>query len=129
MSRIPIISIFIATLFLSFSALAEQYGGIGIMYGEDGRGGFYVQDVYANSPAEQAGVQVYDKIISIEGVSTYGMTSNGVSARIRGVIGTKVTVVFENLRHEQRALTMVRALIDHPMPTEEMPSEVLASLN
>lgn len=44
------------------------------------------------SPAERAGVQPLDLILEIDGVSTVGLTLDEAAARMRGPVGTSVTL-------------------------------------
>jgi len=70
------------------------YTGIGILLlSKSGR--FYVRRVFPGSPAERAGLREFDRILTIDGQSTEGMSSEDVSGRIRGPGGTTVTLTVQ----------------------------------
>lgn len=58
-------------------------------------GRIYVTAVIPGSPAEQAGVRDFDRILRIDGTSTDGMDIGQVSGLIRGVTGTPVTLTLQ----------------------------------
>lgn len=55
-------------------------------------GKIYVSSVIPGSPAEQAGVRDFDRILRIDTTSTDGLDVSRVSSLIRGVAGTPVTL-------------------------------------
>lgn len=70
------------------------FTGIGILLlSKDGK--FYARLVFSGSPAQRAGLQPFDRIVAIDGVSTEGMTTEQVSGRIRGPQGTSVTLTIQ----------------------------------
>ena len=44
------------------------------------------------TPASRAGIKAYDKIVKIDGVSTKGITIQQAVNKLRGKVGTKVTI-------------------------------------
>lgn len=73
--------------------LNKVYGGIGaLIYKPDLDGNVIINEPYENSPAALAGLRPGDEIVSIDGVSTHGLTSAEASERMRGEPGT--TAVF-----------------------------------
>ena len=73
--------------------LNKVYGGIGAIIAKpDVDGNVIINEPYENSPAALAGLRCGDEILSIDGVSTHGLTSAESSERMRGEPGT--TVVF-----------------------------------
>ncbi|HLA25466.1 MAG TPA: S41 family peptidase [bacterium] len=58
-------------------------------------GRIYVTSVIPGSPAEQAGVRDFDRILRIDNTSTEGMEISQVSSLIRGLTGTPVTLTLQ----------------------------------
>lgn len=75
-----------------------RYGGTGMSIGQSSVGGgptfTVVERVFPNTPAEEAGVQEGDHIISVDSMSTAGLPLAKVSEALRGRIGSTVTVVY-----------------------------------
>jgi carboxyl-terminal processing protease len=97
-----------------------QFEGIGVSVSEDKRGLRIVQ-VYANSPAIDAGVLKDDLITGVNGKSISGQPSDVSTAKIRGKAGTtvKLTVITPSTGRK-RELTLRRAKVDIPAATGEM---------
>jgi carboxyl-terminal processing protease len=75
--------------------LAGQYGGIGAsVTTTDGQ--ITIALVNPGFPAEAAGLQVGDVILEIDGVSTSGMTTEDVVAKVKGAAGTQVTLLVQH---------------------------------
>lgn len=77
----------------SRNSLGNAYGGVGMLI-EDQQGTFTVAKVYPHTPAEAGGVQLGDRIVSVNGTSTSGMKLEGVSGRLTGTPGSSVRVTF-----------------------------------
>jgi carboxyl-terminal processing protease len=77
----------------SRNALGNAYGGVGMLI-EDQQGVFTVAKVYPNTPAEAGGVQLGDRIVAVDDVSTSGSKLEDVSGRLTGTPGTTVRVRF-----------------------------------
>ena len=77
----------------SRNSLGNSYGGVGMLI-EDQQGVFTVAKVYPHTPAEAGGVQLGDRIVSVNGVSTSGLKLEGVSGRLTGTPGSNVRVTF-----------------------------------
>jgi carboxyl-terminal processing protease len=71
-----------------------RYGGTGMLIGEQSAGVFVVDRVFPNTPAEDAGVREGDRIVSVDTTSTANLALSKVSDLLRGVVGTKVSVVY-----------------------------------
>ncbi len=71
-----------------------KYGGIGsiIQQREDK---VYIADPYEGKPAQKAGILAGDRILSVNGTSTKGLTVSEVSNNLRGVPGTTVVLKLE----------------------------------
>jgi carboxyl-terminal processing protease len=77
----------------SRNSLGNAYGGVGMLI-EDQQGVFTVAKVYPHTPAEGGGVQLGDRIVSVNGTSTAGLKLEGVSSRLTGTPGSTVRVSF-----------------------------------
>ena len=71
-----------------------RYGGTGMLIGEQSAGVFVVDRVFPNTPAEDAGVREGDRIVSVDSTLTATLALSKVSDLLRGVVGTKVSVVY-----------------------------------
>jgi carboxyl-terminal processing protease len=90
--------------------------GIGAQLDQDAQGDVVVMSPIAGSPAQAAGLQAKDIILSIDGQSTAGMSVGTAVTKIRGTKGTKVTLVV--LRgEEQKSFTITRDAISVPTAT------------
>jgi carboxyl-terminal processing protease len=70
---------------------STRYAGIGITIAPR-NGGFYVLEVYPNTPAERAGFRSGDRFTEVDGLSTEGMTTDQLVSHLRGQPGTTVSV-------------------------------------
>ncbi|XID94412.1 S41 family peptidase [Paenibacillaceae bacterium WGS1546] len=71
--------------------LEQKFVGVGIVMRED-KTGIYVEDVLSGGPAEAAGVQPGDLLVSADGTSFKGKTMEEVQETIRGEEGTIVSL-------------------------------------
>lgn len=71
-----------------------QYGGIGALIHYK-NGIVYISEPYEGLPAYKAGVKAGDAILSIDGESAKGKTSNHVSEKLRGQAGTEIELELE----------------------------------
>jgi len=97
-------------------ALAEpllQYGGAGILLQPLTSGDVFVLQVFKGTPAEKAGVLVGDVITGVDGWRvTRADAMEQVTQRVRGVVGTKVTLALKDPAGAERNVDIVRAQID-----------------
>ncbi len=70
-----------------------QYGGIGAMIRMDGDY-VIITDPYENYPAQKGGLRAADKIISIDGKSIKGKSTEEVSSLLKGSPGTTIKIKF-----------------------------------
>ncbi|HWY98371.1 MAG TPA: S41 family peptidase [Bacteroidia bacterium] len=69
-----------------------EYGGIGAIVQRDSNG-IEIAEPYLGSPASKAGLNAGDKIMSIDGISTEGKSTDDVGKLLKGQAGTKVTLM------------------------------------
>lgn len=62
----------------------------------------------AGSPADKAGIQPHDRILQIDGISTADLTLDDAAAKMRGAVGTKVSLVVEQEGQIQREIELKR---------------------
>ncbi len=92
-----------------------NYGGIGsvIMYYKDKR--VVIAEPYEGSPAAKSGLKIGDIILEINGESVNGMTTTQVSERLRGKVGTSLTVKVERPGMDTPVeIKLVRSTIQTP---------------
>lgn len=94
--------------YVDFQATIEQqFGGVGILIeGPPTTTRLTVVTPLANTPAYRAGVLPGDQIVEIDGRSTEGMSGDDARDRMRGIVGTQVTI------------SVVRAGSPEPIPMQ-----------
>lgn len=93
------------------------YSGIGVVTRLDGGPFPLVGEVYAGSPAEQAGIRPGERIVRVNGADIAGRQQSEISSQIRGEIGTTVDLTVVGLDGEPREITVSRAKITVPVVT------------
>ena len=91
-----------------------KYGGVGSLIRK--RGDYVViAQPYKGTPSDKAGLQIGDKILSINGEDARGFSTEDVSSRLKGDPGTTVKVTVEKLvGGEVETLTLRRERIAIP---------------
>ncbi len=77
------------------TSVESQFGGIGIQITMD-EGQLKVSSPLVGTPAYKAGVQAGDKILQIEGESTKDLTLDDAVKKLKGEIGTAVTLTVQH---------------------------------
>lgn len=71
--------------------IQKAYGGIGaVIYKPDVDGNVIINEPYAGSPASKYGLRCGDEILSIDGETVHGLTSQQCSDKMKGDPGTSV---------------------------------------
>jgi carboxyl-terminal processing protease len=96
------------------------YTGIGVVTRQDGGPWPVIGEVYAGSPAEQAGLRAGDRIVRVNGADIAGRQQAEISSQIRGAEGTSVDLTVLDTRGEYREVTVNRARISVPVVTARM---------
>jgi carboxyl-terminal processing protease len=95
--------------------ISGRFSGIGLTVSEV-KQGLRVEKVFPRSPAEQAGLQAGDLIVSVDGDSIAGESSEVSTAKIKGPEGTDVTIgVKKKAGGKARELEIERAQITLPV--------------
>ncbi len=80
--------------------LTGQYGGIGAVIGER-KDKIIILMPYEGFPANKAGMQIGDEIISVDGVMTTSKNSSDVSKLLRGQAETPVKIKIKRYNHTE----------------------------
>lgn len=92
-----------------------QFEGIGARVGLADEGGVRIEHLFADQPAQKAGVQVGDVIIKVDGRDVTMLDLNDAVALIRGKRGTQVTLTIKREDQKPFDLTVTRAQIEIPV--------------
>lgn len=88
-----------------------KFGGLGIVISiKDGM--LTVISPLEGTPASRAGISAGDRIIQIGDESTINMSLTDAVNKLRGDVGTKVTIVVERTGQPPRKITLKRAVIN-----------------
>jgi carboxyl-terminal processing protease len=91
------------------TSTSGELTGVGLQITLDAKTGWLkVISPIAGSPAEQAGIRPADSIVMIDGVSTEGMTLDQAAERMRGKIGSRVTLTVERDGEAQQDFEVMR---------------------
>ncbi len=82
--------------------------GVGLQIALDQQGKLEVVAPIAGSPAEKAGIRARDRIIKIEGVSTEKLSLDEAATKMRGPIGSVVTLVIDRDLEGEKEIQLVR---------------------
>ena len=72
-----------------------RYTTIGIQFAQNTRGEYSVMSVWKNSPADEAGIMIDDKIKTINGEAAVTMSTEQASGKLHGAKGTRVNLTEE----------------------------------
>lgn len=101
--------------FEAFQASVEgEFVGVGVFL-EDTPDGATVRSVIPDTPAEGAGLQPGDRIISVDGEDVVNEPLDAITHRVQGEEGTDVTLGIEREGGETLEVTITRARIDVPV--------------
>jgi carboxyl-terminal processing protease len=100
--------------------ISGHFSGVGLSVSPVKRG-LRVVRVFSGSPAKEAGIAVGDLIVSVDGDSIAGESSQASTERIKGPEGTEVTVgVVQPPSREARQLRIERAQIAVPVVSSKV---------
>jgi carboxyl-terminal processing protease len=96
-------------------AISGEFEGVGMTVEEDRRG-LRVLSVFEGSPAKQADIRKGDLIVSVNGRSIAGVSSEVATGRIKGPAGSEVRLeVFTPGAEDSRSVKVKREKIDVPV--------------
>jgi carboxyl-terminal processing protease len=100
-------------------AARNGFGGIGITL-DTSNDDFRITAVTPHGPAERAGIRPGDRVVAIDHIATAGHTRAEVTHRLRGPVGSKISVtVGRQEPPETREFEFLRALVTLPTVTVE----------
>ena len=91
-----------------------KFGGIGVYIVQDPKTGAILVDPIEGNPAIKAGVKLGDTILAVDGKSTMGEKLDLVEGRIRGPLGSVVSLTLKHHTGESSTLRVTRAEIHVP---------------
>jgi carboxyl-terminal processing protease len=98
-------------------SVSGEFEGVGMSVEKDSRG-LRVLNVFEGSPAKEAGIRKQDLILSVDGRSIAGLSSDVATGRIKGPAGTKVQLeVFTPGGSDTRTVSVERERIEVPVAT------------
>jgi len=98
-------------------SVSGEFEGVGMSVEKDNRG-LRVLNVFDGSPAAGAGIRKQDLILSVNGRSIAGLSSDLATGRIKGPAGTKVELeVFTPGGSDSRTVSVERERIHVPVAT------------
>ena len=98
-------------------SVSGEFEGIGMTVEKDSRG-LRVLNVFDGSPAKEAGIQKQDLILSVDGRSIAGLSSDVATGRIKGPAGTSVRLqVYTPGGGDPRTVEVKREKISVPVAT------------
>ena len=101
-------------------AIAGRFTGIGLEVAEV-KQGLRATHVFKGSPADRGGIEVGDVIVSVDGESIAGLSSEAATAKIKGPEKTEVTVgVLDPKSGKVRELHLTREQIALPVAIGEL---------
>jgi carboxyl-terminal processing protease len=100
-------------------AISGRFSGVGISVSEVKRG-LRVDRVFPHSPAQEAGIEPGEVIVSVDGHSIAGESSAVSTERIKGPEGTEVKMGVQGAGGKVRELEVIRAQIALPVVTSKV---------
>ena len=105
-------------------AARNGWGGIGITV-DGANDTFRVTAVEPQSPADRAGIRPEDQIVAIDGVTTHGCVHREVVDRLRGPVGTPISVqIVPAGMGQSRELRLQRATVFEPTVTASRDGDI-----
>lgn len=109
-----------------YAAYVEQmenaYVGIGVTIQTTAEGAIEIIEITSGAPAEEAGMQVGDIIVAVEGQSIVGMTSSESKKLIQGEENTKVQLTVHR-GEEELTVEVTRRKIQTPVANAQLLTE------
>ncbi len=103
--------------------------GVGLQIALDDQGTIQVVSPIEGSPAESVGLQQGDRILRIDGISTLGLSLDEAAQKMRGKVGTTVTLTIQRYRNQSiEDIAIVRDRIElNPVVAELKTTPVIST--
>jgi carboxyl-terminal processing protease len=101
------------------ASLDGTFSGVGLML-TDTPDGPVIVSVLEGTPAEKAGIEEGERIVSVDGEDVSGDPLEQIVAKVKGEAGTTVTLGLAGGDEGRRTLRITRAEFDLPLTTREM---------
>ncbi len=101
------------------ASLDGTFSGVGLML-TDTPDGPVIVSVLEGTPAEEAGIEEGERIVSVDGEDVSGDPLEQIVAKVKGEAGTTVTLGLAGGDEGRRTLEITRAEFDLPLTTREM---------
>lgn len=108
------------------AAIDQHYAGIGVVLQETPEFALRIAEVYAGTPAEEAGLKAGDLILAVDGLALTKANVAEGPARIRGKAGTSLSLLIKRGEADPVIYSVTRAEIQLPTVTEDDLGEGLA---
>ncbi len=95
-------------------AIEQEFAGLGSALQATKAGEVMITEIYSGSAAEEAGLQVGDRILAVDGKSVIGEPIDKVSAKIRGKAGTQVVLTIRRGTEASKQVAITRKTISLP---------------
>lgn len=114
----------ISNLAFAQSTANENMGAIGVSFTRNVLGAIIVKNIQKDSPAFQAGIQVNDFILTIDGKELKGMDSLEVKNRLRGKVGSPVAITLAHAEDMQEyTVNLMRKSVNFSSSNASLPLE------
>jgi len=102
-------------------SIQGSFSGVGMTVGQDGKDGLHVGFVFNKSPADEAGIKSGDVIVTVNGESIVGESTDLTVAKIKGPEGSEVTLgVKKNGKGKPKDFTLTRKQINVPITSNRV---------
>lgn len=102
-------------------SIEGSFSGVGMTVGEIGKKGLRVGFVFKKSPADDAGIEAADAIVTVDGKSIRGTSADLAVAEIKGPEGTEVTLgVRKEGKGKPQDFTLTREEIRVPITSNKV---------
>jgi len=102
-------------------SIQGSFSGVGMTVGEVGKEGLRVGFVFKNSPADDAGIEAGDVIVTVDGESIKGESADLAVAKIKGPEGSKVELgIRKQGRGKPEVFNLTREQITVPVTSNRV---------